>query len=80
MNGLLAAVPGARHLSLANYSFFGRVTPSLLCCAPSSLRVPPPLYGVFHRMQRDMEAHQGPYGTFEGSAMQETLSGGAAVP
>jgi hypothetical protein len=32
------------------------------------------------RMQRDMEAHQGPYGTFEGSAMQETLSGGAAVP
>jgi hypothetical protein len=32
------------------------------------------------RMQRDMEAHQGPYGTFEGSAMQETLSGGAVVP
>jgi hypothetical protein len=32
------------------------------------------------RMQRDMEAHQGPYGTFEGSAMQETLSGGAAMP
>ena len=32
------------------------------------------------RMQRDVEAHQGPYGTFEGSAMQETLSGGAAVP
>ena len=26
------------------------------------------------RMQRDMEAHQGPYGTFEGSALQETLS------
>ena len=32
------------------------------------------------RMQRDMDAHHGMYGTFEGSAMQETLSGGATVP
>jgi hypothetical protein len=32
------------------------------------------------RMQRDMEAHQGPYGIFEGSEIQETLSGGAVVP